>query len=295
LSTTADRNDRLQRACDALTAFLARHPRVLVLTGAGISAASGIPTYRDGDGLWRHSAPVQHGQFLRCADVRRRYWLRSWHGWPMIRDAAPNAAHEALAALEYSGAVELLITQNVDRLHQRAGSRRVLDLHGRVDRVRCLACGHPTTREQVQARLSADNGWLRVLAGATRLRPDGDAELSAALARRLIPPRCGNCGGDLIPDVVFFGGNIPRARVAACHAALERASALLAVGSSLQVFSGYRLCRDAHRAGRPVAIINPGSTRADAMATLHLRTPAAPLLAATAAHLAALPGHSGTR
>jgi len=270
--------DILAHDIQALNGFLRDFPRLVILTGAGVSADSGIPTYRDADGRWLHSEPIRHNDFISRAQTRRRYWARSWHGWPAVRDAVPNAAHKALAALENAGHIELLITQNVDRLHQRAGSRRVVDLHGRLDRVRCLDCDQPQHREKVQALLARDNHWQRVDAG--NARPDGDRDIDEGQAAGVALPRCEACAGDLKPDVVFFGANIPAERLQTCSAALERADGLLAVGTSLQVFSGFRLCRSVHRSGRPVAIINPGTTRADDLAVLKLRSPAGALLAA---------------
>jgi NAD-dependent SIR2 family protein deacetylase len=261
---------------DALARFLADNPRLLVLTGAGISLDSGIPTYRDESGSWLHSTPIQEQAFLRDAHTRRRYWARSWYGWPVVRDAQPNAAHIALAQLERRGHIELLITQNVDGLHQRAGSRNVVDLHGRVDRVRCLACAAVHSRDEVQQLLARENTWPpRPLHSA---RPDGDMDVSDDLLPGLQLPRCSHCAADLRPDVVFFGGTVPRSTVQQCHDALERSDALLVIGSSLMVFSGYRFCRRAHQLGKPVAIINPGVTRADALAQLRLYSPAGPLL-----------------
>ncbi|MEZ5568700.1 MAG: Sir2 family NAD-dependent protein deacetylase [Halioglobus sp.] len=200
-----------------------------------------------------------------------------------MRDARPNAAHRALATLERAGHVERLVTQNVDRLHQRAGSRAVIDLHGRLDTVRCLACDHCVHRDSVQAQLAAQNCWVEESGGSAR--PDGDHDISDDKLADVALPLCEACGGDLKPDVVFFGGNIPARRLEACTTALERAHGLLAVGSSLQVFSGFRLCRSMHRAGKPVLIVNPGVTRADDLASAHLRSPAAALLDGAAAAL----------
>jgi len=250
----------------------------MVLTGAGVSADSGIPTYRDASGRWRHNRPVEHREFLCDDNQRRRYWARSWYGWPGVRDARPNPAHLALAKLEHRGRVELLVTQNVDRLHQRAGSRRVVDLHGRLDRVRCLGCATLSTRDAVQAALAAQGEWTK-LAAATP-RPDGDADIADELTASIDPPQCDRCGGDLMPDVVFFGGSVPRMRVLRCQRALERADALLTVGSSLRVFSGFRFCRQAAALGKPIVVVNPGATRADSLADLKLQSPAGPLLSA---------------
>jgi NAD-dependent SIR2 family protein deacetylase len=260
----------------ALANFLAANPRLLVLTGAGVSLESGIPTYRDRRGDWRYAKPIQEQAFLRDAHTRRRYWARSWYGWPVVRDAQPNSAHIALARLEQQGCIELLITQNVDGLHQRAGSRNVVDLHGRVDRVRCLGCAAVHGRDDVQRLLARDNAWPPPPQHTAR--PDGDMDVPDDLLPGLQLPQCSHCAGDLRPDVVFFGGAVPPATVQACHDALERSDALLVVGSSLMVFSGYRFCRHAQALGKPIAIINPGVTRADALAQVRLYSPAGPLL-----------------
>lgn len=273
----------LQQDIDTLAGFLDDHPRLVILTGAGISAASGIPTYRDQHGSWQHSSPIQEQAFLSDEHTRRRYWARSWHGWPLIRDALPNPAHHALAELEEKNRIELLITQNVDGLHQRAGSRHVLDLHGAVGRVLCLNCGEMHCRESIQHQLSSDNQWPE--SAGQSPRPDGDMEISDALLEQLVLPLCQLCGGDLKPDVVFFGGTVPRTTVTTCLDALAQADALLAIGSSLMVFSGFRFCRRASELGKPVAIINPGITRADALAQFKLTSLAGPLLTGALEHL----------
>lgn len=260
-----------------LAGLLERHPRLLVLTGAGLSAASGLPTYRDREGRWQHREPIQHRDFLQDPGTRRRYWARSLLGWTAVRDARPNAAHRALAELEQAAHIELLVTQNVDRLHQRAGSRRVLDLHGRLDRVHCLQCGHVSEREALQQRMLAQNPGFS--GGGGTVRPDGDRDLPDAELARFRVPDCTHCGGTLKPQVVFFGGTVPRARVDSAMEALRRADALLAIGTSLQVYSGYRFCRAADRLGKPVVIVNPGSTRADSLACLRLHEDAATALA----------------
>lgn len=263
---------------DALLSALRRHPRLLVLTGAGISAASGIPTYRNDRGEWQRSDPIQHQAFLSRPEQRRRYWARSMVGWPPVRDSQPNAAHRALAALERLGHVELLVTQNVDRLHQRAGSRRVVDLHGRLDRVQCRGCGAVLSRDAFQRQLERHNPGGSE--GASKLRPDGDAEIDAAAVERFIVPDCGRCGGMLMPDVVFFGGSVPADRIAQVRESLARADALLAVGSSLMVYSGFRFCREAAEAGKPLFLVNRGRTRADDLATLKLSADGAQVLEA---------------
>jgi NAD-dependent SIR2 family protein deacetylase len=253
----------------ALTQFVRANPQLLVLTGAGISLASGIPTYRDREGRWRHSEPIKHQEFLQDPDRRRRYWARSMRGWPAVRDASPNNAHHALASLERAGYVRSVITQNVDRLHQRAGSRQVIDLHGRLDRVICLSCGGHLCRNQLQEELTRLNTTNTGSISATP-RPDGDVDLPDAIVESTQVPNCKECNGVLMPDVVFFGGTVPRPRVNTCMQALEEADALLAIGSSLQVFSGFRFCRRAEQLGKPLAIVNPGDTRADAMADLKI-------------------------
>lgn len=252
---------------ERLGEFLARHPRLTVLTGAGISRAAGIPTYRDGSGRWRHSTPVTHREFLTQHGRRQRYWARSLRGWPAVERASPTPAHRALADLESRGHIDTVITQNVDRLHQRAGSRRVIDLHGRLDRVQCLQCSALLSRGEVQRRLLLENGDAPA---AAQVMPDGDAVLPAAEEAGFTVPDCAACGGILMPDVVFFGANVPRARVAACGKAIERSDALLVIGSSLQVFSGFRFCRMASELGKPLALVNPGVTRADRLAQLKL-------------------------
>ncbi len=266
--------------------LLSGRARLAVLTGAGISASSGIPTYRDAGGQWLYSTPIQHREFLQDPAIRQRYWTRSWFGWPGVRDARPNAAHRALARLEDAGAIELLVTQNVDRLHQRAGSTAVVDLHGRLDRVQCLDCKKYSTREAMQMRLGRVNPHLAKPAPVAEPRPDGDMTLPDRLARQTVVPDCLECGGTLIPDVVFFGGTVPKDRVTRATQAIEAADALLVVGSSLQVYSGFRFCRAVHAAGKPLVLINPGVTRADSIANLKLATPCEPLLDALAYTLA---------
>lgn len=238
----------------------------VVITGAGLSTASGIPAYRDHLGQWQHPRPVQHQAFVRDEVVRRRYWARSFVGWPTLAQARPNAGHHALAELAHRGHVALLVTQNVDGLHQKAGSPAVMDLHGRIDRVCCLGCGQGHDRALMQQWLSqanpqADANEMR----AARTAPDGDAHVDEAHHAHFRVPACPACQGVLKPDVVFFGDSVPRERVAAAQAALERAAGLLVVGSSLMVYSGFRYAEQAHRAGKPVLAINQGVTRADAL------------------------------
>ena len=244
---------------------------VLALTGAGMSTASGIPDYRGPDGL-RRVTPMQHGEFVGSAQARRRYWARAYAGWERFAAATPNAAHLAVAELEAAGLVHHVITQNVDGLHQQAGSRRVLELHGSLARVTCLDCGEATSREQVHAWLADANPAFPV--GAVRpleVRPDGDVVLPEAVVDSFRAPRCLVCAGDrLKPDVVFFGGSVPRPVVEEAFALLGRSRLLLVLGSSLRVMSGYRFVRRAARDGIPVAVVTRGETRGEGEPTVHL-------------------------
>ncbi len=249
----------------SLGAFVRSAPRLFVLTGAGCSTASGIPDYRDEKGAWKHKPPVQFQDFVGSEAARQRYWARSLVGWARVSAASPTGAHTALFALERTGAVASLVTQNVDGLHQKAGSRGVIDLHGRLDTVRCLECGATVSRAAIQAELVTRNPrWARMNAVDA---PDGDAQLEGPFDDVVIPV-CRACGGMLKPDVVFFGENVPKTRVADCYAALNDADGVLVVGSSLMVFSGYRFCLAAAEMGKKVALVNRGKTRADDLAHL---------------------------
>lgn len=244
---------------------------VVVLSGAGLSTESGIPDYRGPTGLLRRAQPMTYQAFTASADARQRYWARSHTGWRQVATARPNAGHHAVAELERRGLVSAVITQNVDGLHQAAGSRRVVELHGGLDRVRCLSCGERSSRLTLDHRLSAANeGWHAV---AESVNPDGDATLADELVTRFQVVDCRDCGGVLKPDVIFFGENAPRDRVTECFALTEAASLLLVLGSSLTVQSGYRFVRRATALGIPVAIINQGPTRGDAEAVLTLDAP----------------------
>jgi NAD-dependent SIR2 family protein deacetylase len=250
----------------ALAALL-RQGDVVVLTGAGVSTDSGIPAYRDEEGRWQQSAPMQFREFVGSRLAQKRYWARSMVGWGRMARAAPNDAHRALAELEQRGLLRLLITQNVDGLHSAAGSANVVDLHGRLDRVICLGCKSVTPRAELQARLEAENPEF--VGQSFVARADGDVELSVDYERFRLTA-CGACGGVLKPDVVFFGENVPAPRVQQAMAALEGARALVIVGSSLMVFSGFRFARAAARAAVPIAVVNLGRTRADELAALRL-------------------------
>lgn len=264
------------RAIDELCSFVSRHPRLFVITGAGLSTGSGIPDYRDADGQWKVAPPMQFREFAGSAAARQRYWARSMSGWPRFAAARPNAAHAALAELERLGHVALLVTQNVDRLHQRAGSARVLDLHGRLDQVRCLDCGDTQPRDDFQRRLAAANPGFS--SGPATPRPDGDALLAADAVAGFTVPDCSRCGGILKPDVVFFGEAVPRDRVEQAREALAAADAVLAVGTSLMVWSAFRFLRAAAELGKPAAAVNLGRTRADGQLALKLSLDCAEVL-----------------
>lgn len=260
-----------------LREFIERHERLFVLTGAGCSTASGIPDYRDADGGWKRAQPVTYQAFMGEAATRRRYWARSLVGWRHFGQARPNGTHHALASLEARGRLGLLLTQNVDGLHQAAGSRQVIDLHGRLDQVRCMGCEARLPRADFQQVLEARNPqWTQLEAGQA---PDGDADLEQASFDDFVVPACAHCGGVLKPDVVFFGENVPRTRVADAQAALEQADAVLVVGSSLMVYSGFRFVQAAARAGLPVAALNRGRTRADDLLSLKVEHDCADALA----------------
>ena len=252
---------------DRLRQWIARHRRVFALTGAGCSTASGIPDYRDDRGEWKRRAPVMIQAFRTQYAVYRRYWARAYAGWPRLTAAAPNAAHRAFAAWEAAGSLSQLVTQNVDRLHQRAGSRAVIDLHGRLDVVVCLNCGDVSARAALQEAMAAANPLWRAEAATA---PDGDADIDDAVVEAFAAPRCERCGGLIKPDVVFFGENVPRDRNAHACESLANADALLVAGSSLMVYSGFRFVRLAHEAGLPIAIVNRGRTRGDDLAALKI-------------------------
>jgi NAD-dependent SIR2 family protein deacetylase len=242
---------------------------VFVLSGAGVSTDSGIPDYRDEHGAWKGREPIQYRDFVASDAVRRRYWARSMLGFPLMESARPNTAHRALAALEARGSLSLLVTQNVDGLHGRAGSQSVVDLHGRLDQVRCLGCGALTARSTLQSELVARNPNF-VRANAI-VKPDGDAELTDVDYQRFDIAPCAECGGILKPHVVFFGENVPVERVTRAMGALEQAKLLLIAGTSLMVFSGFRFARAAMRFGVPIAIVNRGVTRADELCALNIQ------------------------
>ncbi len=263
-----------------LEAFIEAHPRLFVLTGAGCSTDSGIPDYRDTNGGWKRPQPVTYQAFMGEQATRQRYWARSLVGWRRFGRAQPNATHHALARLEQQGRVTSLLTQNVDGLHQAAGQQKVIDLHGRLDEVRCMQCTQRLPRNTFQHQLVQLNpDWALLDAGDA---PDGDADLEGRDFSTFHIPPCPACGGVLKPDVVFFGENVPRERVDAAITSLNDADAMLVVGSSLMVFSGYRFAAAAARDGKPIAAINLGHTRADPLLTLKIEQSCAEALAVIA-------------
>jgi NAD-dependent SIR2 family protein deacetylase len=244
-----------------LKRFLDRYSSILVLTGAGLSTASGIPAYRDADGQWLRRDPILYQDFMRCGTTRRRYWARSFLGWPRIRTGRPNGAHRALAELERQNRVSMLVTQNVDGLHRMAGSRALIELHGRLSKVGCLSCQMRIERDELQTELTSLNpDWTPEV---HEYRPDGDAELDERAYPGFRTADCRQCGGILKPEVVFFGESVPAERSQAINEALSQSDAVLVVGSSLVVMSSYRIVRQARSMDLPVAAINNGRTRAD--------------------------------
>ncbi|MCU0122255.1 NAD-dependent protein deacetylase [Pseudomonas sp. B2M1-30] len=241
----------------------------VVLTGAGISTPSGIPDYRDSNGVRRGRQPMMYQEFLSAPESRRRYWARAMLGWPRVRQAQPNAAHEALASLQTQGRISGLITQNVDTLHDQAGSQDVIELHGSLHRVLCLDCGQRSERDAIQRLMETQNPYL---SGVDAVQaPDGDTLLDPAFEARFQVPHCPHCASERMkPDVVFFGENVAQPTAARAMAAAENASGMLVVGSSLMAYSAFRLCRVITDRGKPLLAINLGKTRADDLLSLKI-------------------------
>lgn len=245
---------------------------VAVLSGAGISTESGIPDYRGPTGLARRVVPMTYQAFTGSEAARRRYWARSFAGWRHIARAVPNDGHRAVAELSRRGLLTGIITQNVDGLHQAAGASGVTELHGSLRWVICLSCGQRTSRAGLDRRLEAANpGWNAGL--SAMVNPDGDAVLDGEVTETFRVVDCPACRGVLKPDVVFFGENVPRQRALACYALVERSSALVVLGSSLTVMSGFRYVRHAAGLGLPIVIVNQGATRGDPYAAATLDAP----------------------
>lgn len=246
--------------------FIERHRPLFVLTGAGCSTDSGIPAYRDVNGDWKHTKPVQIQEFIQHHSVRQRYWARSMLGWPRVFSAEPNAAHRALASMEHHNLVNGLVTQNVDGLHHKAGQQNLIDLHGNLIEVRCMGCNLRDSRAAVQSRLESANPGFTSL--NTETIPDGHTCLGSVDLSTFEVPCCTQCGGIVRPDVVFFGESVPKPRVEHAFRLLKSSPGMLVVGSSLVIFSGFRFCRFAAENEIPMAAINLGRTRADDMFTV---------------------------
>jgi NAD-dependent SIR2 family protein deacetylase len=277
-SLTHEQLDRLQQLMD--------DQPFVVLTGAGISTPSGIPDYRDNQGVRRGRQPMMYQEFLRAPESRRRYWARAMLGWPRVRQARPNVAHDTLARLQSTRLISGLITQNVDTLHDQAGSHDVIELHGSLHRVLCLDCAKRSDRDSIQQLMEAQNPYL---AGVDAVQaPDGDTLLDAAFEARFQVPRCPYCAGERMkPDVVFFGENVAQETAAKAMAAVEKAAGLLVVGSSLMAYSAFRLCRAVVDQGKPLLAINLGKTRADEILDLKIEASCEqflPLLAQRLSH-----------
>jgi len=263
---------------------LLRDGDVAVLSGAGLSTESGIPDYRGPTGAQRPGTPMTYQAFTRDPLARRRYWARSHLGWRTIGRALPNAGHHAVASLQRAGLLSGIITQNVDGLHQAAGAGGVIELHGNLARVVCLACGEPIGREELDRRLRESNP--RFHAKVTAINPDGDVDLADAQLAGFQAVDCGACGGMLKPDVVFFGETVPADRVRECFEVVTRSRVLLVLGSSLTVMSGRRFVLHAAKHDIPVAIVNQGPTRGDARAAITVDAPLGVVLPEVAARLA---------
>ena len=262
----------------ALEALLRTTPRLLVITGAGCSTGSGISDYRDEEGEWKHAPPIQHQDFMRSIAWRKRYWARSQRGYPTFLRAQPNLAHVTLAAWEAQHRLIGTITQNVDGLHQRAGHKQVIDLHGRLDEVVCMTCFERVPRAQIQERLEQLNPHIAQVEFAAA--PDGDARLLDFDYEQVKVPECLTCGGDsLKPAVVFYGDSVPKPIVERCYRWVDEADAVLVVGSSLMVYSSFRFVRRAHERGIPIAAINRGVTRADEWLTVKVDAECGSILA----------------
>lgn len=263
-------------ALQELANMLAASRRCVVLTGAGVSTESGIPDYRDLNGAWKRTPPMQYQEFIGSHAARQRYWARALIGWQQFRHVEPNRAHHALMQLQQAGVVHTIITQNVDGLHQRAGSHIVIDLHGRIDLVECLQCKRTLPRAQLQLQLAELNPqWASLTA---EMAPDGDALLEHSDFASFKLPACEQCAGPLKPAVVFFGESVPKHSVDSAYEAVRKADLLLVAGSSLMVMSGYRFVREARALGIPIAVINLGRTRADDEVTIKVEESCGPAL-----------------
>ncbi len=244
---------------EALISALQNKKKIWILTGAGISAPSGIPTYRNDRGEWKSANPIQHNEFINHESYRQRYWARSMVGWKLTGRTKPNAAHHAISALQKTGKVFQIVTQNVDGLHNIAGTENVIDLHGRLSEIKCLICNKVSKRKDYQPRLVNNNPELDDYKAT--IMPDGDANVENFDMSKISIPACKDCGGVLMPNVVFFGGIVPRPRVEKAFNTLAESDCILVIGSSLKVFSGFRFPRWASQNNLPMYAVNQGKMR----------------------------------
>ena len=250
-------DETINSKIESLAQMLDQHPGFCVLTGAGCSTESGLPAYRDKHGHWKHSKPMQHNDFVSSAEMRKRYWARSMLGWNNFFKAKPSQTHHVITQLQASGYLSQIITQNVDRLHQHSGCQQVMDLHGRLDQVICLDCGRLAARAEFQDQLLHLNPDFK--SNKQTLRPDGDVDIGAPVLATFEIPGCQYCAGVMKPNVVFFGGILNPQTVSQSLEAVEQSPGLLVIGSSLMVFSGFRLVKHANQLNKPVIIINQGN------------------------------------
>ena len=255
LNITRNSKNELGKLISALNS----HQNIWILTGAGISAPSGIPTYRDDKGKWKSANPIQHNDFINHESYRQRYWARSMVGWKLTGRAKPNDTHHAITTLQNKGKVSQIVTQNVDSLHNHAGSENVIDLHGRLSEIKCLRCDEVSQRDTYQPRLIKNNPELDQY--EAKILPDGDAHVEDFDMSKITIPPCQNCGGMLMPNVVFFGGIVPRPRVDKAFSTLAESDCILVIGSSLKVFSGFRFPRWASENNLPLYAVNQGEMR----------------------------------
>ncbi|CAG9559037.1 unnamed protein product [Danaus chrysippus] len=263
----------VQEDFDKLREFLIKNKQLLILTGAGISTESGIPDYRSEEvGLYARSnhKPIQYQEFVKYPRVRQRYWARNFVGWPRFSAVKPNATHHVIRDLEKIGKVSSVVTQNVDRLHHKAGSENVIELHGTGYIVKCLNCPYEIDRFKLQDILMKNNPGMK--SSFDMIRPDGDVELSKEQVENFRTPLCPECEGPLKPDIVFFGDNVPKQRVEQVRNEVSCSDAVFVLGSSLTVYSSYRIILQAKEEGKEVAILNIGPTRADDLADLKVST-----------------------
>ncbi|KAG8201649.1 hypothetical protein JTE90_012716 [Oedothorax gibbosus] len=254
-----------------LQEFVAKYSKIFVLTGAGVSTESGLPDYRSKEvGLYDRSPnrPVQYKDFISSLGVRKRYWARNFAGWKRFSSALPNNIHYTLALWEQKSIIHRLVTQNVDRLHHKAGSTLVTELHGTSYLVRCLDCPNLFSRHLFQIRLAELNPDFKV--EATEIAPDADVHLSPELTKNFNVPSCDKCGGMLKPDVVFFGENVLKEKVFETYKSVDESDAVLVLGSSLEVFSGFRFVSRASESNKCIGIVNIGPTRADKLASFKI-------------------------